>query len=188
MKKGLFLLFASFLFIAANANAGMAPQQNYDLVTTTATTGSNEETDNQAYAGLVWTWGELTPSAVIGFSHGQVESDGDMEGANASLSINFLNGIQLEKIKLTYLNGKEDFQGEAGLGYDFLTKSFLMPVGVNAPHVAAGIDVYRSNIAPYFMLHTRDKFDKPSENTTTTTECRAVSGGQFNNSDCTNAQ
>jgi len=50
------------------------------------------------------------------------------------LSINFLDGIQLGKVKLTYLNGKEDFQGESGIGYDLMNNAFLIPVGVNAPH------------------------------------------------------
>lgn len=183
MKKIFICFFALFSVIAVNAYAGQVPQQTYDLVTTNS--GSNEETDNQAYAGLVWTWGEITPSAVIGFSHGRVESDGDTQGVHASLSINFLDGIQLGKVKLTYLNGKEDFQGEAGIGYDLVTNSFLIPVGVNAPHVAAGLDVSWSAIEPYFMLHTRDAFDKPDESTVTT--CRNLGpggGGQFIDPDC----
>lgn len=180
MKK-LFLLFVATLFITSGAYAGTP--LNYDLVTATA--GSSKKTDNQAYAGLTWTWGELTPSAVIGFSHGRVESDGDTQGANASMSINFLNGIQLGKIKLTYLNGKEDFQGEAGVGYDFLASSFLIPVGINIPHVAAGIDVYSTNITPYIMLHTRDEFDKPRKKAST--ECRDVgfNQGRFRDATCT---
>jgi hypothetical protein len=183
MKQLLFCFFAFFSLVAFNAHAGV-PLPEYDLVTTTS--GSSEKTDNQAYAGLVWTWGDMTPAAVIGFSHGKVESDGDTEGVHASLSINFAGGFQFGKAKLTYLNGKEDFQGEAGIGYDLMTNSFLIPVGVNAPHVAGGIDVYRSSIEPYFMLHTRDEFDKPDERTVT--ECRDVGfgNGTFIDDNCTN--
>lgn len=181
MKKLLTLAFAMFTLLSSNAYAGFVA--NYDLVTTNS--GSSEQTDNQAYAGLIWTWGDITPSAVIGFSHGRVESDGDTQGVHASLSINFLDGIQLGKVKLTYLNGKEDFQGEAGIGYDLINKAFLIPVGVNAPYLAAGLDVSWATIEPYFMLHTRDKFDKPNERSVT--ECRNVGpGGAFTDANCTN--
>lgn len=181
MKKILTCFLLSLAFIGANAHAGIL--QEYDYVTTTS--GSSEKTDNQVYAGLVWTWGEMTPSAVLGFSHGKVESDGDTQGVNASLSINFVDGIQLGKAKLTYLNGKEDFQGEAGIGYDLMTRSFLFPVGVNAPYVAGGLDIYRTSIEPYFMLHTRDEFDKPKERSVT--ECREVApgDGSFIDPSCT---
>lgn len=182
MKKLLIFAFAALSMLASVAHAGV-PVGSYDLVTTSS--GGNDRTDNQAYAGLVWTWGEITPSAVIGFSHGKVESDGDTEAVHASLTINFLDGIQLGKVKLTYLNGKEDFQGEAGVGYDLISNSFLLPIGVNAPHVAAGLDVSWTDIEPYFMLHTRDEFDKPNERSVT--ECRDVGlgNGSFADADCT---
>lgn len=181
MKKMLFCFFALFSLIAFNVHAGQQIPDSYDLITTQ---GSGEKTDNQAYAGLVWTWGDITPSAVIGFSHGKVESDGDTEGVHASLSINFAGGFQFGKAKLTYLNGKEDFQGEAGIGYDLMTNSFLIPVGVNAPHVAGGFDVYQSSIEPYFMLHTRDEFDKPDGTSTTCVNRGPGGGGEFSDADC----
>lgn len=182
MKYMLISFFALFALLSANAFAGQVPNVppvTYDLVSDSG----KEKTDNQAYAGLVWTWGDMTPSAVIGFSHGKVEADGDTEGVHASLSINFAGGFQLGKAKLTYLNGKEDFQGEAGIGYDLMTNSFLIPVGVNAPHMAGGVDVYRSAIEPYFMLHTRDEFDKPDEDTSCVSRGPG-GGGEFGDADC----
>lgn len=182
MKKLLIFAFAALSMLGSIAYAG-APPTSYALVTTTS--GGGDKTDNQVYAGLVWTWGEITPAAVIGFSHGKVESDGDTEAVHASLTINFLDGIQPGKVKLTYLNGKEDFQGEAGVGYDLTTNSFLLPVGVNAPHVAAGVDLSWTAIEPYLMLHTRDEFDKPNERSVT--RCRDVGAGNgsFTDANCT---
>lgn len=108
--------------------------------------------------------GGWTPSVVIGVFNTRVKADGDTEGANLAFHLNLAGGIKPGKIKLSYLNGKEDVQGELGVGYDFLKGAPLLGLGVNLPYASLGADGYlNGTIAPFATLHSQGKFKKPSD-------------------------
>lgn len=125
---------------------------------------STSKTETRAYAGLNWTLGGgATPALVLGVFRAKVESDGDTQGGNLAFHINLAGGVKPGKLKLGYLNGKEDIQGELGIGYDFLKNAPLLGLGINAPYVNAGVDAYMNpGFVPYGTLHTQGEFDKPN--------------------------
>lgn len=158
---------ALFLLSALAAPAGFAGNTGYTLI---PATGSTSETETRAYAGLNWhLGGGATPALVLGAFRTKVKSNGDTTGGNLAFHINLAGGVKPGKLKLSYLAGKEDFQGEAGLGYDFVKSAPLLGIGLNAPFVNAGVDAYTNReFIPHATLHSQGKFDKPSG---TTSQC-----------------
>lgn len=125
---------------------------------------STSKTETKAYAGLNWTLGGgATPALVLGAFRAKVDSDGDTQGGNLAFHINLAGGVKPGKLKLGYINGKENIQGEVGIGYDFMKNAPLLGLGINAPHVSAGVDAYMNpGFVPYGTLHTQGEFDKPN--------------------------
>ncbi|MGB9130833.1 MAG: hypothetical protein WCB97_14415 [Thiobacillus sp.] len=164
MKKSTIAL---VLVSALTASSAFAGTTGYSLI---PGTGSTSETETRAYAGLNWTLGGgATPALVLGAFRTKVDSDGDTSGGNLAFHLNLAGGVKPGKLKLGYLNGKENIQGEVGIGYDFLKKAPLLGVGLNAPHISAGVDAYANpGFVPYVTLHSKGEFDKPSG---TTSQC-----------------
>jgi hypothetical protein len=165
--------------------AGVPSTTDYSWVT--ATTGSASKSSTKAYAGLNWKMGGgMTPAVVLGIASTKTKSNGDTNGANLAFHFDVAGGFKPGKLKLSYLDGKEGFQGELGVGYDFLKTAPLVGLGINVPHLAAGVDGYLSQgLVPYATLHTLGKFDKPSLSTTTVCTNVGTNNGDFYNSDCT---
>jgi hypothetical protein len=121
-------------------------------------TSSISSNDNKVYAGLKWTLNEgIKPQAVIGFRHTNIGSDGHTDGGDISLSAKFIDGFQLDKTRLKYINGNNDVQGELGGGYDF-TKGLFLGGSANGPYINLGVDYLiqakDKSIDPYIMLNT----------------------------------
>lgn len=128
-----------------------------------AVEGQNQRTDNRVYAGLAWVLGgklELAPSLQIGVRSLAVKSDNSVSGGDLSLRLNVFSGPALDSIRLVYVGGNRDIQGNLGAGYSFVASSVLGLVGVQVPYVRAGTDyVYGSNeFKPYVEINT---FSKP---------------------------
>lgn len=179
MKKSLLILALLPALTAAPALAGALPPA-FSLI---PATGSTSETETRAYAGLNWhLGGGTTPALVLGAFRTKVKSNGDTSGGNLAFHVNFAGGIKPGKLKLGYLNGKEDFQGEVGVGYDFLKNAPLLGVGVNAPHVSAGVDIYSNpGFVPYFTLHSKGEFDEPNQSGT---QCVPDVAGIYSDATC----
>jgi hypothetical protein len=147
--------------ISASASAGMV-----FAVPPTITTSSTTDNVNRAYAGLKWTLNEgMQPEVVVGFRHSRVESNGDTQGGDVSLSMKVFNAFQLGKLRLKYFNGQESVQGEASTGYDF-TKGLFIGASVKAPYTNFGFDFLpkaTNTFEPYFILDTLKKNDKPNK-------------------------
>jgi hypothetical protein len=158
MKKSTLAPILLSTLIGAPAFAGVT---GYSLI---PATGSTSKTETRAYAGLSWhLGGGATPALVLGVFRTTVKSDGDTSGGNLAFHVNLAGGVKPGKLKLGYLNGKEDFQGEVGVGYDFLKSAALLGLGLNAPYVNAGVDIYGNpGFVPYATLHSQGEFDKPS--------------------------
>ena len=121
--------------------------------------------DNRAYAGLKWTLNEgIKPQAVLGFRHANINSNGDTDGGDISISAKFMDGIQPGQLRVKYFNGKEDVQGELGGGYDF-TQGIFGGVGIHAPYSNVGLDLFpnaQTKFDPYIQLDTIKGNNKPN--------------------------
>ena len=121
--------------------------------------------DNRAYAGLKWTLsGGIKPEAVLGFRHANINSNGDTDGGDISISAKFMDGIQPGQVRAKYFNGKEDVQGELGGGYDF-TQGIFGGVGVHAPYSNLGLDLFpnaQTKFDPYVQIDTIKGNNKPN--------------------------
>ena len=164
MKKNFFIkqlvLLATMVLLSSNAMAGFigfAPT----LVTSPSSTSQSV---NRGYAGLKWTLGQgITPSAVIGFRHANVEAGGHVDGGDISMSFDFSGGFQLGKLRAKYLNGQQNVQGELGGGYDFGKNGLFAGASVQGPFVNAGADLsFNSGFEPYVMINTLRKYHKPT--------------------------
>jgi hypothetical protein len=181
MKKSVLITLCALAFASSSAFAG----GTYSLV---GTGNGGTKTNTNAYAGLNWgLGGSWTPAVVVGVFNTRVKADGDTEGANLAFHINLVGGIKPGKLKLSYLNGKNDVQGEIGVGYDFVRGAPLLGLGANGPFIGAGIDGYLNfDIVPYLNIHSQDRFKKPSDSSP---RCVPDSGppvfGHFLNSTCT---
>lgn len=183
MKKRV-LSMAITLSLASSAVIAGNTVTTYNQVTTP---GNASKTYTKAYIGLNWSLdGGVTPSLVLGALRPRVKSNGDTDGANLAFFINLAGGVAPGKLKLSYINGKEDVQGELGVGYNFLKSAPLLGLGVNAPYVNAGVDMDTNlHFDPNATIYSHGKFKKPQG---TTQSCVPVngSGGAFTDSQCQN--
>ena len=168
MKKNFFtkqlVLLATMALLSSNALAGLGSPFAPTLVTTP---GSASQNVNRGYAGLKWTLGQgITPSAVIGFRHANVEAGGHVDGGDISMSFNSAGGFQLGKLRAKYLNGQENVQGELGGGYDFAKNGLFAGASVQGPFVNAGADLgFGGGFEPYIMINSLRKYNKPTSST-----------------------
>ena len=184
MKKTALATFCALALASSSALAGSIPSTTYSL---SGTTNNGAKTNTNAYAGLNWSLGgSWTPAVVVGLFNTRVKANGDTEGANLAFHLNLAGGIKPGKLKLSYLNGKENVQGEVGIGYDFMRGAPLLGLGVNGPFIGAGIDGYLNfNIVPYLNLHSQDRFKKPSNSTQQCVANGSAVEGNFISSNCT---
>lgn len=175
MKKSV-MVAAMALSVASSAFAGV---NTWSLVGTNGGT----KTNTNAYAGLNWSLGGgWTPSVVVGVFNTRVSANGNTEGANLAFHVNLAGGIKPGKLKLSYLNGQENLQGELGIGYDFMRGAPLLTLGANAPFVALGADGYlNGNIVPFLTVHTQKEFNKPGRGQ----QCVLDINGIYDDNTCT---
>jgi hypothetical protein len=121
--------------------------------------------DNRVYAGLKWSLsGGIKPEAVLGFRHANINSSGDTDGGDISISAKFMDGFQPGQIRAKYFNGKEDVQGEVGGGYDF-TQGIFGSLGVHAPYSNIGLDLLpnaQTKFNPYVQVDSIKGNNKPN--------------------------
>jgi len=133
---------------------------------------SQSSIHNSIYAALKWTFGEsFKPEAVLGFRHAKVDSNGDTDGGDVSISAKFIDGLELGKLRGKYFNGKDNVQGEVGGGFDF-NKGLFTGIGVHAPYSNLGIDFLpfaKDRLEPYLQLDTIKGNSKPPYIITTNT-------------------
>lgn len=169
-------LHSAFVLLVASAACSSAWAGGvtfYPATATTTTTGADSRTDTRGYVGLNWKLGgSVTPAVVLGLTNVRVNSNGDTSGLKLAFHLNLAGGVAPGMIKLSYLGGKEDFQGEIGAGYNFVRTAPFLGVGLNVPYVALGVDAYRGmEFEPFVTLNSQGKYDKPNKTTTTTYSC-----------------
>lgn len=144
------------------------------------TVGVGEETHDQVYFGVKWTFGAgIGP--VLGFRHATVNSNKDTQGADISISAKILGGFQMDKFRVKYFTGINTAQGELSIGYAFGKDPFVGG-GVNLPFSNIGFDYPFSRATPlevYFMVDTLDRYKRPQPTESCATGFQLVAG------DCT---
>lgn len=165
----LFVLASSF-FISLNSYAGTRSP-------TIVTTSSQTETENRAYAGLVWTLQEQMswiPDLTVGFRSLRVKSSDSVNGGDISARIKFKDGITFDSTRLSYVGGERDVLGNIGIGYSVTNSSLLGTVAVQGAYSRLGTD-YQFNdnkFVPYLEVLTLDKPNNVNKKTTTTIDLR----------------
>jgi hypothetical protein len=121
--------------------------------------------DDSVYMALKWTFGDsIKPEALLGFRHAEINSSGDTDGADLSISAKFIDNLEIGKLRAKYFNGKENVQGEISAGYDF-NKGLFTGIGVHAPYTNLGIDLLptaKDKFEPYLQIDTIKGNDKPA--------------------------
>ncbi len=138
---------------------------------TPGVTSSNTDTQNRAYAGLIWTLKDRTswiPDLTFGFRSLRVKSSDSVNGGDISARIKLSNGIAVDSVALSYVGGKRELLGNVGAGYSFTNTSILGTVGLQGAYTRIGTDFQFANkqFIPYLELLT---IDKPSNVRKTTT-------------------
>ena len=160
-----FLLACLLTTISCNSLAGV-----FSSVTTYS---SNTDTENRAYAGLVWALQDkmsLIPDLTLGFRSLRVKSSDSVNGADISARIKLKDGFGFDSTRLVYVGGERDVLGNIGVGYSNSNKSFLGTVAVQGPYSRLGTDFEFTNkkFVPYLELLTLEKPNKTVKKSTTT--------------------
>ena len=162
MFKKLIVL-AILLLTQSFAFAGAVRRIPADVITSGG--GSNTETENRAYAGLVWTLGEkasMTPELSLGFRSLRVKSSDSVEGGDLSIRIKLDGGISFDSTRLSYVGGERDVMGNIGIGYSNTNSSLLGTAAVQGAYTRIGSDYEFANqkFVPYLEVLTADKANK----------------------------
>ena len=161
MFKRLIILF-TLILIQMSAYAGSF---NVSATFVPGGGGSNTETENRAYAGLVWTLGEkasMTPDLSLGFRSLRVKSSNSVEGGDFSIRIKLDGGISFDSTRLSYVGGERDVMGNIGIGYSNTNSSLLGTAAVQGAYTRIGSDYEFANkkFVPYLEVLTADKVRK----------------------------
>lgn len=144
------------------AQAGEAPPPP-----PTETRTGGEVSKDEAFIGLEWTIGKsILPEVQVGYRDVDVESDGDVSGAQVSLTFN-IEQMSFGKLRLEGVQGDEDIQGQLGVGYNFAQPGWMLTGGGQGNYVFAGVD-YTIGSGFDFRggVNTISDYDVPSETVT----------------------
>lgn len=168
MKRFVLFFFLSPVLISDSVFAGMSSTIPATITTTPGVTTGTSRTDTRAYVGLNWTLGGGgTPALVLGVTNTKVKSSGKTTGARLAFHVNLAGGMAPGMLRLSYLDGRENLQGELGAGYNFIKAAPALGIGLSGPYVVAGIDGYmNTGIEPYVTVHSQGAFRKPKPDTT----------------------
>ena len=172
MMKIRLLAFFVLCFSSQFLYAGVSPMPIVTPGTSTpGVTSSNTDTQNRAYAGLIWTLKDRTswiPDLTFGFRSLRVKSSDSVNGGDISARIKLSDGIAIDSVALSYVGGKRELLGNVGAGYSFTNTSILGTIGLQGAYTRIGTDFQFANkqFIPYLELLT---IDKPSNVRKTTT-------------------
>lgn len=119
-------------------------------------------TENRAYAGLVWTLGGqtgLVPSVVVGARSLAVRDNDSVSGGDVSVRLNVFGGFGVDSLRLVYVGGSRDVQGNIGGGYSFVGAGVLATAAIEGPYVRVGADyaINSGRITPYAEINSLKK-------------------------------
>ncbi len=123
------------------------------------------ETDTRAYAGLVWSLNShsnIKPDLMLGVRSLRVNSNDNVNGADLAARIKLQDGISFDSVRLSYVGGQRDIQGNIGAGYSFANSSLLGNVSLSGQFLNLGSDflINTKTFIPYIDINTLSKPDK----------------------------
>lgn len=169
-RFSILLIVLFYITAASTAFAGKGGGSPvFDWVGAGSSSASRHDTD--CYVGIKALFGELKdPRALVGCRQAKIKSNNDVNGFDISISAKFLNGFDLEKLRLKGFNGNTTTQAEVGGGYDFNKKAPFVGLSAKAPYSTFGIDVLPKdglelkNLEAYMQIDTVGKYRKPRGN------------------------
>ena len=155
-----FLIGVCLIGIAGLVHAGAS-------VSPTETRTATESSEDEAFIGLEWTFGgSVLPEVEVGYRSVDVESNGDVSGAEASLSYNFERG-GLGKFKIEAVEGEDNVQGQLGIGYNLANPGFMLTGGAQGNFIFGGIDyTFGSGLDIIGGFNTIGDYDVPAADVT----------------------
>ena len=153
-KKTVYLSFLAVAIFSSIAYA-LPPTNEY----------SNTETETRAYAGLVWSLNNhsnIKPDLIVGIRSLRVNSNHNVNGANLGARIKLQDGISFDSVRLNYVDGQRDIQGNIGAGYSFANSSLLGNLSISGQYLNLGSDflINTKTFNPYVDINTLSKPDK----------------------------
>jgi len=148
--------------------------QTVDATPVTSVGGSQTQTENRVYAGLVWTLKQnasTIPDLTLGFRSLRVKSTDSVNGLEISTRFKFKEGIFLDSTRLSFVGGERNLLGNIGVGYSVVNSSFLGTLAVQGSHSRLGTDylLAGNKFVPYIEALTLNKPNKvqPKNGSTT---------------------
>ena len=140
----------------------------------TTTYQSNSETQDQVYAGLVWSLQDLsmTPELNVGYRTLKVKSNDQVDGVDVSFKVTLKNGPVFDSTRLSYVGGERNLLGNIGIGYSYTNATLLGTFAAQGPYVRIGADYELNNeqFKPYLEVLTADSPDKVNKKVIVTQE------------------
>jgi hypothetical protein len=183
MKIKLFALLV-LCFTSSYLYAGAIAPTVTPGITIPGVSKSDTDTENRAYAGLIWTLKDKAswiPDLTLGFRSLRVKSSDSVNGGDLSTRIKLSDGIAIDSVVLSYVGGKRDLLGNLGVGYSLTNASILGTAAVQAAYTKIGTDFQFNDkrFVPYIQLLTLDKpnnvnkISTPGTTTPSTLTCTA---------------
>lgn len=123
---------------------------------------AGNHTENRAYAGLLWTLGGpagLVPSVVVGARSLAVRDNDSVSGGDVSVRLNVFGGFGVDSLRVVYVGGRRDVQGNFGGGYSFTGANMLVTAALEGPYSRLGADyaIGSGHITPYVEINSLKK-------------------------------
>lgn len=155
MYKTFILGLSSVLLTAQMATAGGPPPPT--------TTYNVDKAENEVFVGFNWTFGQSVPQIELGYRNLDVNSNGDVKGAGASVSFDWTE-FSFDKIKLFGIRGNDDVQGQLGGGFSLLQQQWLGTASIQGNYLFINADLL-GNGTPQFGggINTISDYKKPAQ-------------------------
>jgi len=124
--------------------------------------GVTHSVENRVYAGFEWPFGagqSFAPKMVFGLRSLTIKDSNAVSGGDLSLRFDVLHQWKLDSIRLAYVGGDRDVQGNIGGGYSFTDAQPLVTAVIQSSYARIGTDyVYGVRaLRPYIELNSMEK-------------------------------
>lgn len=129
----------------------------------TTATGGGKRDALRVYAGVNWVFG-AKPELVVGVRSTRTNARHKVLGGKIEAAFPVtMNSIAFDKLRVRALGGHRTAMAEAGAGYSFASKQFLLSGGMQGNHVILGTDYVFGGIGwlPFVGVNTLDKPTAP---------------------------
>jgi len=108
--------------------------------------------------GIQFDFGDMQPEIVGAVRRTKTDESNDVYGGKLDVAIPILGDDNFKPtVRALGLLGTPDFQGEAGLGFDFASQQALVGAGVQAPYVNGGLNLqFDGELHPYIGVNSYD--------------------------------